>query len=42
MATLRHIAEITHIGGILLYAAVATYFIGFFAAVELALTKLPT
>ena len=41
MATLRHIAEVAHLGQALLYAAIVTYFLSFFAAIELALLKLP-
>jgi hypothetical protein len=41
MARLRQIAEAAHLGQVLLYAAIATYFVSFFAAIELALLKLP-
>lgn len=40
MTTLRRIAETAHLGQALLYAAITSYFAGFFVAVECALAKL--
>jgi hypothetical protein len=41
MAKLRHFAEAAHLRQVLFYVAVATYFASFFAAIELALLRLP-
>lgn len=42
MTRLRHAAEAAHLGQALLYAAITSYFAGFFVAVEYALARLAT